>query len=257
MPRRSHYRGIRNHSECFLSNIFRGVVVTLVGDAALLTLPLSVSKRQIFLDPPTLMAGLRAGIPAIDQLHVPAILFGFVEQLPLDLEETGIGDRLRQLVIRQHSPGIEIFQPDQGIRLGKIRGHLVQAIGSLVGDARVGLFQLLLVLPPILAAFHFARQPLGEALDSSQVAAIVLLILKHLALTGDGQRLDAQLDPNHTAMMWRRDMRNVYVDGHKPVARLLENGGREDLACKPQRLGQVDLAQKSTCPSTRNLSLLR
>ena len=57
---------------------------------ALLTRPLTISKAQVCLDPTAMMAGFGTGIPPIYQLHRATILLRLVEQLTLDLEETGI-----------------------------------------------------------------------------------------------------------------------------------------------------------------------
>src|SRR5579862_4239037 len=119
----------------------------------------------------------------------------------------------------------------------------MQTIGSLVRNAIVCPCQFLLLLPPILAAFHFAGQSLGETLDMPQVTAVVFLVVKRLTVACGGQGLDAQIDPNGSSLMSRDNVRNVYANGNKPVASVLGNRGRKDLPREPERFRHVDLAQ--------------
>ena len=48
-----------------------------------------------------------------------------------------------------------------------MRGHLLQAILPLAGDAIVSLCQLLGLLPPVLTALLFAREPFAQAFDAT------------------------------------------------------------------------------------------
>jgi hypothetical protein len=73
-----------------ISNVEEGIEITINNPSALFTHKDPIGQRQVTLDPATGMTGLGTGIPAIHQLHVAAVLFGLIEQLPLDLEETGI-----------------------------------------------------------------------------------------------------------------------------------------------------------------------
>src|SRR6266566_4430483 len=107
--------------------------------------------------PATTGTGFARCVPPIHQLHIATVLLSLVEQLTLDLKETGIAHCLRQAMESLHSFRVEVFQANQGIGLGNMRRHLVQGILTLACYAIVCLCQFLGILPPVLTPLYFAR----------------------------------------------------------------------------------------------------
>src|SRR6266702_6619144 len=124
------------------------------------------------------MAGLRRGEPTIHQLHIATVLLSLVEQLTLDLKETGIAHCLRQAMESLHPLRVEVFQANQGIGSGNMRRHLMQGILALACYAIVCLCQFPGILPPVLTALDFACEPFAQALDARLTTTIVFLVFK-------------------------------------------------------------------------------
>jgi hypothetical protein len=57
MSRRSHNRDIRYQTECFIPDVEGRIEITLVERTTLLTCPLTIIERQVFLDPATGVTG--------------------------------------------------------------------------------------------------------------------------------------------------------------------------------------------------------
>src|SRR2546423_5217668 len=57
VSRRSHNRDIRYQTECFVPDVEGRIDISLVDRTTLLTCPLTIIERQVFLDPATCVAG--------------------------------------------------------------------------------------------------------------------------------------------------------------------------------------------------------
>ena len=107
--------------------------------------------------PATTGTGFARCVPPIHQLHIATVLLSLVEQLTLDLKETGIAHCLRQVMVSKHPLRVEVFQANQGISSGNMRGHLVQGVLPPAGHPIVYFCKFLAIFPPVLTTPAYFR----------------------------------------------------------------------------------------------------
>ena len=115
-----------------LQNIDGRIDIPIMNCTAHQTLPDAYIQRHCFHLRTTNRAGLRRRIPTADLFYPAAIPLSLVPQHRHECRPACISDRLCQMMIRQHTPHVQVFQPDELVFVGEHSTELMLKVAALV-----------------------------------------------------------------------------------------------------------------------------
>lgn len=202
-------------------NILRRVHVPVVGHPTIRTGPYSDLQRHFRLHRAARATGLAAGRPAVYHHNIPAVPLGLVFNLPAQLRQPAISNRLAQTAVSQHALDIQILQADHLVFVHQLGGGLVQKIPAAIGnpDMNTGNPLLLFLVAIRSPAFPF-QPPLGQL----QPAGIAVGVLGRAGLKAVGSHHDI-LNPYihaNAIQAWRQRLNlDFTAERHEvPAARI-------------------------------------
>lgn len=203
------------------------------------------------------MARFAGGVEGGYQDH----LLCFGGQLPGYLSKRSIHYCPCQLMILEHPYHIERFLRNAAGFRRQARGQFVDGIRPQVRNPQIQAGQLALRFAPVLAALLFSGQPAVQAPSFLLGVGKVLLVLKHLTLTINHERLHANFNPKHPRGSALSKFRYLDGNAHKPIACSLTDPRPHNLALEAQGFGHIHPAEfwnlVIPCPSTVNWSVTR
>ena len=160
----------------------------------------ALGQGQFGFHRPAVRAGLRAWMPAVDDVQSRTGACGLVGQLASELRECGVLDRLGEPVVFDHARHVQVLDADVRVGMGEHGGGLVQEVASQVGHTCVQARHVRPRLAAAVGAPAFAAQaPLGFP-QTREIRLQGVRVAYHGAVRQCGEFLHAQVDSDAPAL---------------------------------------------------------
>ena len=202
-------------------NVLSGVDVPVVQGAAIGARPVTRPETQGGQQVPAFGARLAAGVEAVNHDQALAVPLRLVaEELP-KLSPTGVADGLGEAMVADHVLHGEVFDHDHVIGTDDTGGFLMQEVAPGVSDLCVDTGDLAACLVAVGRTALFASEDALVVGESLFLLPQVLRMVDGVPVTGDGERSESEVQPDHCAGQVERFHRVLKQHRHEPAARCI------------------------------------
>lgn len=148
------------------------------------------------------MATLGRGEKPVNLPEMYSVPFRFVLDLANELSPPGVGNRLRQMMIRRHSSHVQVFGVDRLVLADQPMAQFVKEIVSLIRDLFMNSCNLGTRLVSVAAPFDFVRKQALKAGEFVLRSAQELRCRYLHAFRGDSKRFQAEINADFSSCLF-------------------------------------------------------